>query len=196
MRLTVKLNAEDWLFARKFAYVDGQNEPYLYQKNAFKKKNPNEPKKDGKVPYLIIDEVGIMINHINEKGRWMKWDWEDTKSIRVYGLMHPWKASIYQWILDADFYRERRKDKRYFRCMRWRYPKFNYHYEETYDTHYSLILEGSKAKGQICIPKSWVEENSDAFYLEKIEELSGKKIKYFNTDDEWATVRAKKNTQE
>jgi len=192
MNYTAKLTTNDWIFARNFAYIDGQHEPYVYKKNIFGKNKIYEPNQSEMIPYLIIDDVGMMVNHLNQKGKWMFWNWEDTKSLRIYELMHPWKASIFQWISDADFYRERRKTKKYLRIMRRKYKDFDYNYEEQYKSHYSLLFEGKKGNGQIWIPKEWVEDDKKSWFLEKIEEKSEKTIKYFNTEEDWRKILIQK----
>jgi len=185
VRRTFKLSAEEWLFARQFAYMDKQCEPYVYESNLLKKRKANEPKNKEIVPYLVVDEYGLLINATNKKGQWLRWEWEDVKSIRLYPLMYPWKASIYLLFNESDKRREKRKAKRYLWYMRRRYKHFHFKYCEDYAECYSLIFETRKGNGQFYIPSEWKERNKLAWLLETIELPSRKRINYLNTDDHW-----------
>lgn len=186
MRLTFKLEAKDWIFSRLFSYKDNALKPYPYQFYFFRKKLEHEPKPETTIPYLIVDEHGIMVNQNNKKGEWLLWDWEEIKSIRVYRLMHPWKASIFDLRHESDMYRERRKTKRYLKHMRWKYKDFSYTYEEEYESEYALILEGSWNNGQFWIPNSWLENEQFSWLMENIEKNIQREITYFNTEERWS----------
>lgn len=188
MRITVKLPAEDWLFAREFAYIDGMEPMYLYKRHVWERKREHEPRPQEKVPYITFDEDVMFWNHVNEPGTWLKWEWEKTKSIRLYQVMHPWKAAIFSRFTESDERRERRRSKRYFRTMKKRYKHFHYDYQDTYEDRYALLLEGTYKKAQIWIPNEWFTPKHE-WFLDKIEEVSCKTITFGGTDAHWKEVR-------
>ena len=185
MRITFKLEAKEWIFARMFAYKDYALKPYPYQSHFFGRKKKHEPKEKTSVPYLVVDEHGIMVNQNNRKGEWLVWEWDEIKSVRIYNLMHPWKASIFDWRHEADLYRERRKTKRYLRHMKWKYKQFPYDYREEYQEEYALLLEGNWKNGQFWIPKSWMQNQQFSWLMENIEKHINKEVIYFNTEERW-----------
>jgi len=185
MKLSISVEAHEWLFLRNFLYIDKQYKPYFYETNWLKRKKEFEPSKHEKMPYILIDNNGILMNHQNQKGDWLRWDWADTKSIHVYYLMQPWKSAIYDWLHEVDNYRERRKTIRYFRTMKWRYRFFPYKYQDSYPHYYSIVLEGRKGNGQFAIPLSWAASEKLSLLMETIERTSGKEIEYFNTGENW-----------
>ncbi|PGK52446.1 hypothetical protein CN918_32190 [Priestia megaterium] len=185
MRRTFKLSAEEWLFARQFAYMDDQNEPYIYETNLLKRRKANEPRDMDIIPYLVMDDYGVLINTTNQKGQWVRLDWESVKSVRLYPLMYPWKASIYTIFNEVDRQREKRKAKKYLRCMRRRYKRFSYKYFEDYPEYYSLIFETKKGNAQFYIPMEWLEINKLTWFLNAIEMSSEKRVTFANTDEYW-----------
>lgn len=146
----------------------------------------HEPREKTTVPYLIVDEHGIMVNQNNKKGEWLVWGWDEIKSARVYQLMHPWKASIFDVRHESDTYRERRKTKRYLRHMKWKYKDFSYAYEEEYQHEYALIVEGNWNNGQFWIPNSWIQNEQFSWLMENMEKNIQRKITYFNTEEHWS----------
>jgi len=170
--ITLSCPYDEWLFVRRYAYIDTYtdikefNDKPKEKKRFFWKNNTNILQQ---IPFLMVDNDGIMINIENKNGKWVTIPISTMKVISLYYTVHPWSSLLFSKGDNSEI--EEEKTASYFAHHRKRYHFFRKSFQSIYEDNISLVIEHTHGHSQIPLPLSWFENDTISFFFEELRRI-------------------------
>lgn len=167
--ITLSCPYDEWLFVRRYCYIDTYTDNKKFNDKPKEKKWflwKNNTNISQQIPFLIVDNDGIMINIENENGNWAMIPLSTMKVISLYYTVHPWSSLLFSSGDNSEI--EEEKTALYFTHHCKRHSIFKKPFQLIYEDSLSLVIEHTYGRSQIPLPLSWLENDTTSFFFEEL----------------------------